>query len=210
MEVKINGIGINGEGVGKIQDKVCFVDFCLPEEVVDVDIIENKSKYAIGRVNKVLKTSKNRVETKCPYYYKCGGCHLQHMNSTMQNYFKVRKIADNLHKIAHIDFGVEDIITLNEYLYRNKMVFVFGERDGCYSLGMKEKKSNKFIAINKCLIANDDINMVIKCTNEYLNGGKLKSIAGFKYLVIRAINKQILITFVVKDRINLKGFYEYL
>ena len=56
MEVFIKDLGINGEGVtrlesGELNNKVCFVDFALPQEKVDIDILNSKSKFCKGKLN---------------------------------------------------------------------------------------------------------------------------------------------------------------
>ena len=47
-------MGINGEGIGYINKKICFVNNALPGETVEVEIIEDNRKYLKGKVNKVL------------------------------------------------------------------------------------------------------------------------------------------------------------
>ena len=39
-----------------------------------------KNKYDKYYISSFSKTSKDRVESECDYYSKCGGCHLLHMN----------------------------------------------------------------------------------------------------------------------------------
>ena len=79
-EVKINGLGSSAEGVGRIEDFTVFVPYALPEETVEVRIVEVKKSYAKGRLLRVLKASPERIEPKCAIYDKCGGCQLQHLS----------------------------------------------------------------------------------------------------------------------------------
>ena len=83
MRVKVDKLGINGEGVIRSTErdvKVCFVDYCLPGEIVDIDIVDAKKHFNIARLNDVIQSSRDRVLPKCPYFYECGGCNLMHMN----------------------------------------------------------------------------------------------------------------------------------
>ena len=44
-KIKIDEIGFNGEGVGRLNGKVCFVRFTLPGEEAEIEITKNKSKH---------------------------------------------------------------------------------------------------------------------------------------------------------------------
>ena len=46
--IKIEKLGINGEGVTYIDGKVCFVKGALPEDVIEVKIKKDKKKYMDG------------------------------------------------------------------------------------------------------------------------------------------------------------------
>ena len=108
MEVIINKLGINGEGVTRLQggeydNKVCFVDFALPDEKVDIDIVQNKSKFCKGKLNKIISKSVDRTEARCPYFTRCGGCDIQHLEITKQREFKYKKVIDALRKAGRTD-----------------------------------------------------------------------------------------------------------
>ena len=45
MEVVIKKLDHFGRGITYINDKICFVDFALPEEIVDIEITKEKKKY---------------------------------------------------------------------------------------------------------------------------------------------------------------------
>ena len=64
-EVEIKKLGINGEGIGYINKKICFVDNALPSEVVEIEILEETRKYYKGKVIRTIKESKHREETFC-------------------------------------------------------------------------------------------------------------------------------------------------
>ena len=87
MEIKIDRLGVNGEGVGSIEGKICFVDGALPNEVVDIRILQDKHKFTRAQIASIQQKSAHRVKPECPYYGKCVGCDLQHMDKNLQLYF---------------------------------------------------------------------------------------------------------------------------
>lgn len=105
--VKIESLGMNGEGVCHVNGQVVFVQFALPGEEVLIQIVNTKTKIAIGKVVKFLSKNEHRVEPACPYFGKCGGCDLMHMDYPYQLEFKREQVQKNLKNIGHIDVNVD-------------------------------------------------------------------------------------------------------
>ena len=56
-----------GNGVCHVSGKVLFVSNLLPFEEAKVRVILEKKKYMVGEVVEILKKSKARVTSRCPY-----------------------------------------------------------------------------------------------------------------------------------------------
>lgn len=221
MEVKIERLGMNGEGVfvvpeGENCGKVGFVSFALPNEIVEVDITKSKSSFCNAKLNKILKESDVRKTPECPYFTICGGCDLLHMNEQSQIAFKQNKVKETIAKIAKIDVKIDEVVHLNNYNYRNKMVFPFGYKNGQITLGMYEKSSRNVVEIDKCLLASDGINQILGYSQEYFKKSNLsvynnKTKRGvLKHLVVRQFEEDYLITLVVSKKIDTSKYYDYL
>lgn len=78
LVVTIERYGINGEGIAIYKGVVIFVVGAMVGEEVLVHIINDKHSYLIAKLLKIIKSSKDRKTSPCPYYEKCGGCDLQH------------------------------------------------------------------------------------------------------------------------------------
>ncbi|MGN0961506.1 MAG: class I SAM-dependent RNA methyltransferase, partial [Christensenellales bacterium] len=172
MKLRINRLGINGEGVGTLsegefKDKVCFVDGALPNENIEVLVINNKKNFCTCKLEKILEKSKYRVEPPCKYFGVCGGCDIQHMNKTLQLQMKRNNVKDTILKIAGINVNVNEVVRLNDFAYRNKMVFPYAFENSKSTLGMFAKNSHKIVDIDKCLLANDNINKFLKISKDF-------------------------------------------
>jgi len=212
MKIKIDKLGIDGEGVGRITsgenlNKVCFVDFLLPNEVADVEIYKTSSRFVRAKISKIEKMSTDRVEPKCPYFKVCGGCDLQHMNKHMQLDFKKNLVKETIQKIAKIDVEVSDVVRLNDYNYRNKMAFPIYLNDGKIVVGMFKANSHKIVEIKECLIADKNINLILKNAQEFFEKVDTKEYKFLRYMVIRAKDNNAIITFVVSRKIDLSKYY---
>jgi 23S rRNA (uracil1939-C5)-methyltransferase len=89
MLVNITNLDEFGRGITRINGKVSFVINALPNEEVEAEIIEEKSKYNILKSNKIVKKSDDRQDAICPYYLECGGCNIMHLKYEKQLEYKL-------------------------------------------------------------------------------------------------------------------------
>lgn len=155
---KIEKFDHEGRGITNLNGKIIFVEKAIPEEIVDIKIINEKEKYSIAKIKKIIKPSINRAEVKCPYYDNCGGCDLLHINYELQLKFKYEKIKNIIERNLGSNIKINDIIKCNNnYNYRNKVTFHVKN-----DIGFFNKQSNKLVSINNCLCVNKLINNEIK------------------------------------------------
>ena len=74
--VEIKKLGINGEGIGYINKKICFIDNAMPGEIVEVEITNENPKFYKGKVLQYIEKSTDRVDTICKEDRHCQGCSL--------------------------------------------------------------------------------------------------------------------------------------
>ena len=159
MEVKVLKQDHFGRGIASINNKLCFIDKALPNEICDIDIVLEKKNYLEGKINKIIVESNDRVKPICPYYDICGGCNLLHQSYDKQLEFKKDKVKDILNRFAGIDINIEKINYSNNLNYRNKIVL--------HNLGLYENKSNIKVDIEECLLVDKRINEIIKRLKKY-------------------------------------------
>ena len=70
MKVKIEKLDHFGRGITYINDKICFVTNALPEEVVDIEIVNENKKYILAETKKTIEKSPYRIKSQCKYFNK--------------------------------------------------------------------------------------------------------------------------------------------
>ena len=150
MKVNIIKFDYFSRGIGKIDDKVVFVNKALPNEVVDVTVTNNKKNYCEARVNRIIEESKERIKPICKYYDKCGGCNLLHINYAKEKEFKKSKAIELFGKC-------DSFYETKKLNYRNKVTLHIKDN----KIGFYKEKTNDIIDIDYCYLLNDDINKVI-------------------------------------------------
>ncbi len=161
MQVKIERLDNFGRGIAYINNKICFIENALPNEIVEVEIVKEKKNFQEAKVLKYITTSSKRIKVDCKYYDKCGGCNLRHISYEEENNYKENKVQELLKHIGNINIKVNKIIYGKENNYRNKVTFHNTKK----GLGYYEKNTKNIINIDNCLLLDDRINELIKEIN---------------------------------------------
>lgn len=157
-----------GEGIARIDSVVTFIPYALKDDVLDVEITENQKRYNIGKIVNIVTESKEREIPKCKYYYECGGCNLMHQDYVYQLEFKKRNVINNIKKISNIEINNIDIVSDNNFNYRNHIRLHLNKKE----IGFYSNKTNKVIDIEECIIVNNNINKIIKELRLFINAYK--------------------------------------
>ncbi len=149
-----SGIGHAGEGVGRVEGFTVFVPYVLPGEEAVIRITEVKKSFARGRLADVTQESPHRVAPRCPIFYHCGGCQLQHMDYQQQLHVKRQIVVDNLTRIGHLEsVNVRPTLGMDEpWYYRNKAQIPFGMVNGAVVAGFYAQGSHEIINLDECYI----------------------------------------------------------
>ena len=152
ITLKIEDIGVNGEGIGKVDGYTLFVKDALIGDRAEVKITKAKKNYGYARLMQVLEPSCDRVEAKCPVARQCGGCQIQELSYEKQLEFKEKKVRGNLERIGgfapeELDEVMEPICGMEEpFYYRNKAQFPFGtDKQGHIVTGFYAGRTHQII-----------------------------------------------------------------
>ena len=152
VKVKIERYNNQLEGIGYIGGKIIFIPKTKVGDIVDVNIIDEKSSYYRGEVSVI------NSKIDCPYFYECGGCSLR--NFSYEDTLKLKQNSfESLLKGKNISVDNVNIHpNVNHYNYRNKisLKIVNGK------VGYYKEKTNTIVEIDNCLIAKDAINEFLK------------------------------------------------
>lgn len=162
VAIKIHGLTFGGEGVGRLPDgKAVFVPFTIPGETVEIEIAEDKKKFARANLISVIEPSPNRRPARCKHFGICGGCQLQHMSYEMQLEQKLGIVFDQFRRVGMIDTGLVHpvIASPREWNYRNSIQFhqtVNGR------LGFQKSRSHEVIPIEECFLPIEPVDLAWK------------------------------------------------
>ena len=104
---------------------VVFVPFCVPGDVVDLQIRRKKHSYAEAEVIRFRQYSEVRAVPMCRHFGVCGGCKWQNLPYPEQLRFKQRQVQDQLSRIGKIELPefLPILGSVKTRDYRNKLDF---------------------------------------------------------------------------------------
>lgn len=195
MQVKIERFDDLGRGIGYINNKVTFIDKVVPEDIVEVELTKEKKKYNEAKLIKIIKPSPLRIDAKCPYFSKCGGCQFQNITYENTIKYKKEKIV-NIFSKHKISIFPEVITNISPYSYRNKITLKVNN----YKIGFYINKTHNLVEINKCLLANPAINASIPLIKRF-------NICNGEVTIRCNQNAEILIVINSNDNLNIDITY---
>lgn len=170
IRLEITTLTNQGSGLGRYNDEVVFVDSAVPGDTLDVHIIKVSKNYAIGKINKVIKPSKDRIVSDCDVSTRCGGCAYRHMKYEAELLEKKKYVGDVLQRIGGVDIQPEEILSIEKpEAYRNKALIPVGlDENGNVVTGFYSRKTHRIIDCDNCKLQMEEFSPIIKAVKRYI------------------------------------------
>jgi 23S rRNA (uracil1939-C5)-methyltransferase len=155
--------------------KAVFVPFVLADEVINVEIVEQRPGFDRGKVVSLLSASPQRVEAGCPYFGRCGGCQYQHASYEHQLAMKQHILRDALRRTAKLELAAElKVHSSPPWNYRNRArMKVTSQAE--FAIGYFEHGSHRLLPVERCPISSPLINRALETLRQ---SSEFRSLAG--------------------------------
>ena len=145
-EVRIDRLGMKGDGIAETAEGPLFVPFTLPGETVAVEGSGQRAAPV-----EIVAASPERRAPPCPHFGRCGGCDLQHASEDVYRAFKRGLVVEALAREG-VTADVAPLVPCPPRS-RRRVVLTAVRDAGRVSLGYNEAGSNRVVAIETCPIA---------------------------------------------------------
>lgn len=124
-DVEITDVAAEGKSLVRINNLVIFVPYCVPGDVVDLQIKKKRHSYCEAEVVRFKKLSEERVTPMCEHFGVCGGCKWQMLSYGKQLEAKQKQVHDQLERIGKVELPEFRPImgSVKTSYYRNKLEF---------------------------------------------------------------------------------------
>jgi 23S rRNA (uracil1939-C5)-methyltransferase len=172
ITLKIEKLALGGQGIGKWEGRVCFVNHVVPGDTVEASLTKIKPKRLEARLVKVLESSDLRVAPKCKHFEKCGGCVWQFLPYEEQLKFKEEQVRETLQHLGGFSGDeVREILgCAKPWHYRNKMEFSFGMEEEKVMLGLHlPKRRYDVFDLEECYLCAEVAAEIVKKVRNWAN-----------------------------------------
>ncbi len=123
--VEITDIAAEGKSLARVGEMVVFVPFCVPGDVVDLQVRRKKHHYCEAEVIRFHKYSNVRATPMCEHFGICGGCKWQNLPYEEQIKAKQKQVYDQLSRIGKVELPefMPILGSVKTREYRNKLDF---------------------------------------------------------------------------------------
>lgn len=169
IDVTIEKLAFGGEAISKYKAYPIFVTGAVPGDTVRVRINTVAKDMCRAEILEFTAKSSNRIPAECPYFGKCGGCHLQCLVYTAQLKAKEDMMADILSRIGGIDIPVRNVIGSPEKVgYRIRTRLHVGISNNKIVTGYYAAKTHDLVPIDHCPLLTKPLNTVIAALPDLL------------------------------------------
>lgn len=182
VTVEITDMGVDGEGVGKVDGFTLFVKDALIGDVAEVKVMKAKKNYGYARLMQLLTPSPDRVEPVCKVARQCGGCQIQALSYEKQLEFKNNKVRNNLIRLGgfeetFIDKVMDPIAGMKEpFHYRNKAQYPVGtDKEGNLIAGFYAGRTHQIIPNLDCALGDPVNKDVLEKVLYYMKQNKISA-----------------------------------
>ncbi|NTV11562.1 MAG: 23S rRNA (uracil(1939)-C(5))-methyltransferase RlmD [Zoogloea sp.] len=154
-EALIESLDNEGRGVAHVEGKAIFIEGALPGERVTYSSFRVRPNYEQAVVERIIEPSAQRVEPRCEFFGKCGGCSMQHLDSAAQVVAKQRVLEDAFGHIGGVrpETLYEPVVGPDwGYRYRARLTVRKVPSKGGILIGFHEKKSSYVADMTSCPI----------------------------------------------------------
>ena len=161
-----------GSGICKIDGMAVFVPNAAVGDIAEIKILKVAKKYAFGKIERLITSSKDRCNPDCPVFSKCGGCTFRHISYEAELRFKYKRVADALTRIGGVSEDILMPIVGAESAdgYRNKAQLpVTVDSDGRIRVGFFAPRSHRVISFDECALQSPVFNKAARIFLEWAN-----------------------------------------
>ncbi len=155
-EVTIEKLVAGGDGLARYGGAPIFVPRSAPGDRLRVRLTERRPDYGRAEILEVLEPGPGRREPPCPFFVRCGGCDLQHLEDGLQVRAKAAAVVETLLRIAGLQ-PPEDlrVIAGDSWAWRLRTQLHVEPAAGAGELpavGYFERSSHELVAVDRCPI----------------------------------------------------------
>ncbi len=169
ITIEITGMTAEGSGVGRYEGMAVFVSGAAVGETVRARVIKAEKRYAIGKLEEIVKRSPDRTESDCAVSASCGGCAYRFLNYDAEKTIKYNRVRDAFLHIGGINIIPDETVgAVSTERYRNKALLPAAvDKNGKVVFGFYAGRSHRVIPCSDCLLQPEEFARIAEVTSRW-------------------------------------------
>jgi 23S rRNA (uracil1939-C5)-methyltransferase len=192
LELEIDSLAFGGRGVARAEGFVVFVAGALPGDKVRAEVTKGKKRFAEARTVEVVRASADRLPDRCVHGGEpCPGAPWQGLPYERQLHHKQEQVAEALNRIGGLEgYELEEIVpAVEQWRYRNKLEYSFGEDDEELTLGFHARgRWDLTVDVDDCHLSSEAGNEARNAVREW---ARAESIPAFDARTNRGVLRNL-------------------
>ena len=153
LEVRVERLVEGGDGLARFDGIPIFVPRSAPGDLLRVRLSERRPDFGRAEIVEILEPGPGRREPPCPYFARCGGCDLQHLEDDLQPRLKAQAALETLQRLGGIAAPADlAVLTGESWAYRLRARLHVAPGDRAAAVGYMARSSHDLVAIDRCPI----------------------------------------------------------
>lgn len=158
LELTIEKLVAGGDGLGRFEGIPIFVARSAPGDRVRVRLVERRPDYGRAEIVELLAAGPGRREPPCPYFSRCGGCDLQHLEDATQTRLKAEALLETLRRISGLAIPEpRAIVAGRAWGYRLRTQIHARAAGSGFETGYFARRSRDLVAVASCPVLVPDL-----------------------------------------------------
>lgn len=153
IELTIDKLVAGGDGFGRFEGIPIFVPLSAPGDRLRVRLVSRHPDYGRGEIEEILAPGPARRQPPCPYFGRCGGCSLQHIDDRSQVALKAEAACETLIRLGGVRLPDDlRIVEGSPWGYRLRTQLHCERREQGAAVGYFARGSHELVAVDRCPI----------------------------------------------------------
>ncbi|MDY6942377.1 MAG: 23S rRNA (uracil(1939)-C(5))-methyltransferase RlmD [Pseudomonadota bacterium] len=174
--VQVSGLSHEGLGIAAVEGKKVFIHGALPGETVRYITTGRRRDFDQGDVVEVLEPSPDRVEPRCEFFGRCGGCCLQHLSPQAQLREKQQHLLEGLKRLGQVEPDeVYEPLLGPHWNYRRKARLAVKQvhGKGRVLIGFRERRSPYVADMTQCEVLDARVASLLQPLSALVGGSSI-------------------------------------
>ncbi|WP_225875859.1 23S rRNA (uracil(1939)-C(5))-methyltransferase RlmD [Cyanobium sp. NS01] len=193
VDLRVDGLTHDGQGVGRVDGMACFVPGALPGEMVAAQLVHRARRHWIAELVGVIEPAPERRQSPCILAQRCGGCSLQHLEDGAELAWKGSRVQQALERLGGLQSSVAPAVAAPASLgYRNRAIIPLERRDdGLVRAGYYRRGTHRIVNMNHCPVLDPRLDGLIAPLKADLSDAgwpvdrELEADGGLRHLALR-------------------------